>query len=325
MSIFASKRKQPELTQALRADIVAKSYKLHCPRDHNLVNSLEPATVVGIIGNVHSSKSHYLAGLVYELIYEQQLSCIDADVAYIGDTGKTMDERIHAIYQDGDILQTTERGQVGGPFSYRLTRHAQTSMQSKAILTFFDVAGEDCVGLASSADFVRYLFNATGIVLLIDPDGLPSPGRPLSARGNASLTSRAIIDNLADALEAVTGRHAHEQDHIICIAIAKADSADLASPVWPPEFWMTKSEGRIRRSELRASLREYSEQCKRALSLLGGQSLINAAETRFRPGQVFYSAVSATNQAPLDQRWVGAQPVGCTIPLAQILCFSSIE
>ena len=195
------------LSQAERADIVAKNYTLKCPRNHTLVNSAEPTIVVGVIGNVNSSKSHYLVGLIYELIYEQRLAALGADIGYIGDTGTVMDQRINSVYRDGVILNNTERGEVDGPFSYRLSRHVRTSAESKAILTFFDVAGEDCVGLARSADFVRYLFNAAGIIVLVDPGGLPAAGQPLRARGEASLTTRAIIDNLADAMEAVTEGH----------------------------------------------------------------------------------------------------------------------
>jgi len=312
------------LSQAERADIVAKNYTLKCPRRHTLVNSTEPTIVVGVIGNVNSSKSHYLVGLVYELIYEQRLAALGADVGYIGDTGTVMDQRINSVYRDGSILNNTERGAVDGPFSYRLSRHMRTSAESKAILTFFDVAGEDCVGLARSADFVRYLFNAAGIIVLVDPGGLPAVGQPLRARGEASLTTRAIIDNLADAMEAVTGRPSYEQDQIVCLTIAKADAANLPAEVWPPAEDLLSSNNEIAYdSRIRKRLREYSDDCRDALARIGGRSLISAAESRFERSHIFYSAVSATNQSPINGSWAAAQPIGCSIPLAQILNFSN--
>jgi len=312
------------LTQAERADIVAKNYTLKCPRNHTIINSAEPTIVVGIIGNVNSSKSHYLVGLVYELIYEQRLAALGADIGYIGDTGTVMDQRIHSVYRDGAILPNTERGDVDGPFSYRFSRHVRTSAESKAVLTFFDVAGEDCVGLARSADFVRYLFNAAGIIVLIDPGGLPAVGQPLRPRGEASLTTRAIVDNLADAMEAVTGKPSYEQEQVICLTIAKADAANLPAEVWPPDDDLLSSHNEIAYdSRVRRRLQDYSNECRNALAKIGGQSLIGAAETRFERSRVFYSAVSATNQAPLNGSWLGAQPVGCSIPLAQILNFSN--
>lgn len=312
------------LSQAERADIVAKNYTLRCPRRHTLVNSAEPTIVVGVIGNVNSSKSHYLVGLIYELIYEQRLAALGADVGYIGDTGTVMDQRINSVYRDGTILHNTERGAVDGPFSYRLSRHIRTSAESKAVLTFFDVAGEDCVGLARSADFVRYLFNAAGIIVLVDPGGLPAIGQPLRPRGEASLTTRAIIDNLADAMEAVTGRPSYEQDQMICLTIAKADAANLPAEVWPPAEDLLSSSNEIAYdSRIRKRLREYSDDCRDGLARIGGRSLISAAESRFERSHIFYSAVSATNQSPINGSWAGAQPIGCSIPLAQILNFSN--
>ncbi len=317
-------RDNANLTQSERADIVAKNYTLKCPRNHILVNSAEPTIVVGVIGNVNSSKSHYLVGLIYELIYEQRLAVLGADVGYIGDTGTIMDQRINSVYRDGTILNNTERGSVDGPFSYRLSRHVRTSAESKAVLTFFDVAGEDCVGLARSADFVRYLFNAAGIIVLVDPGGLPAVGQPLRARGEASLTTRAIIDNLADAMEAVTGRPSYEQDQIICLTIAKADAANLPAEVWPPADDLLSSNNEIAYdARVRKRLREYSDECRDALAKIGGRSLISAAESRFERSHIFYSAVSATNQSPLNGSWAGARPIGCSIPLAQILNFSN--
>lgn len=318
---FGGGRAVTPLTRAQRADIVAKNYKLECPRGHNLVNSLEPTDVVGIIGNVNSSKSHYLAGLVYELIHEQRLATFGADVAYIGDTGSVMDERIDAVYRRGEILPNTERGFIDGPFSYKLTRQVGTAAESTSVLTFFDVAGEDCVGLARSADFVRYLFNAAGIILLVDPGGLPFPGRPLEPRGDVALTTRAIVDNLADAMEAVTGLPSREQPQIISVAIAKADIADLPPEVWPPDIWPWKPEKAPPTSDIRSSLQTYSETCKKALRDIGGQAIIAAAETKFDRRNLFYSAVSATNQIPLEGRWCGPNPVGCSVPLAQLLWF----
>ena len=322
--LFKGRRHPSSLTRAQRADIVAKSYRLQCPKGHDLVNALEPEFVVGVIGDVNSGKSHYLTGLVYELIHEQGLSPIDVDVAYIGDTGRAMDERIAEVYLRRKVLSRTERSMVGGPFSYRLTRDTRTTTEARSILTFFDVAGEDCTDLARQSDYARYLFDATGIVLLIDPASLPSPGPALTQRSNIPLSTRAIIDNLADALEIVTGMTARELDQIVCIAIAKADSVDLPTGIWPPEFWSPASKELVRPSELRASLKDYSKQCKQALWDLGAQSIINAAETRFRSDRVCYSAVSATSQAPIDGIWENPHPIGCSVPLAQILSLAGI-
>jgi hypothetical protein len=237
-----------------------------------------------------------------------------------------MDERIDAIYRRNEILPNTERGQVGGPFSYGMTRNAATYRESRADLTFFDVAGEDCVDMARSADIARYIFDATGIVLLIDPGGLPRPGgSPITPRGTVSLTSRAIVDNLANAMESVTGVKSRDLEQVISIAIAKADSVSLPVSVWPPRFWLEEFDGPLPPTEIRHALESYSQQCRSVLASLGGSSIISAAETRFDKENIYYSAVSATSQQPLDGTWYMPEPIGCSIPLAQILTFGDTD
>lgn len=326
-SFITSWRKPSQLTKAQRANIVAMNFRLKCVKGHELINSLDPTVVVGVIGNVGSSKSHYLAGLVYEIIHEERLRAFRTDVAYIGDTGKQMDERVSDIYAKGIVLQRTEGGTLSGPFSYRLTRNLGTPVEIKEVLTFFDVAGEDCTGeLARSADFVRYIFDATGIIILIDPGGLPvSENRLLAREEKIELTTRAIIDNLANALEQVTGKPSREQRHIICIAIAKADTVTLPQGVWPPDVWTTVATRRMSNSKIRGMLKDYSEQCRGGLADIGGQTIISAAEARFRPNRIFYSAVSATSQSPDDGKWPSPHPMGCSIPLAQALWFADEE
>jgi Double-GTPase 2 len=326
-SFMSSWRKPTSLTKAERANIAAMSFRLKCPNNHELINSLDPTVVVGVIGNTGSSKSHYLAGLVYEIIHEERLKALGADVAYIGDTGKEMEERIKDVYARGTVLPRTEGGNLSGPFSYRLTRNLGATTEIKEVLTFFDVAGEDCTGeLARSAEFVRYIFDATGIILLIDPGGLPlTENRLLAREEKIELTTRAIIDNLANALEVVTGRPSREQRHIICITIAKADSVTIPQGVWPPDVWTSVATRRMSNSKTRGLLRDYSERCRAGLADIGGEAVINAAEARFRRSRIFYSAVSATSQAPEDDKWPAPHPMGCSIPLAQTLWFADEE
>lgn len=69
-SLASRWHKSAQPTKAQRASIVAMNYRLKCVKDHELINSLDPTVVVGVIGNVGSSKSHYLAGVVYEIIHE---------------------------------------------------------------------------------------------------------------------------------------------------------------------------------------------------------------------------------------------------------------
>jgi hypothetical protein len=232
------RRPRPVDPQAIRerAAIVAEGWKPYCPENHPLSDSLEPPRVIGIIGNVLSSKTHYLVGLVNELINRQSLHLFNADISYIGDTGQEMAALIRRIYIDKEVLPSTERGAIGGPFTYRLTIGDPSESRSY-VLVFFDVAGEDCSRLQASATIARYLFSAVGIVILIDPDGIPNPDQPLVARGAAPLADRSIIDILADGISRVTGVMAFENSPTIAIAVAKADSVSWNDGEYPPAFW----------------------------------------------------------------------------------------
>lgn len=297
-----------------RADIVAQGWQPWCPEGHRLPPTLYPSFVVGVVGNVNSSKSHYLAGTVLELITRRELKPFGVDISYLGDPSDSiMKERIEAVYARGEVLPNTEREQIDGPFSYRMT-FGEVTAESSRELSFFDVAGEDCTSLQRSAAFVRYLYKAAGIVVLLDPDGIPSPGHPFQSKGGAKLVDREIIDTLANGIEQVTGIDPRSRsDLAIVIAVSKADSVDWVDSEWPVSISDLPREGRA------ARLRAMSEASRTELLRLGGGGIVDAAEARFNKSQVFYTRVSATNQAPIGGGWQDPEPVGCSVPLAMIL------
>jgi hypothetical protein len=316
------RRKPSEDKMQSRAEIAAQGFQPYCPREHQLPDSLGQPRIIGVIGNVNASKSHFLAGAIFELIHRQSLHCLEMDVAYLGDSGKTMDTRIEKVYSQGEVLPNTEKGTIDGPFSYRLTTDVNQSPQDYT-LSFFDVAGEDCISLTRSVEFARYLFDAIGIIILLDPDGLPRPGRPLATKGTAALATRAIVDILTESIERVTGAKAKERDQMIVLALAKADSADLKESIWPPDFWTDPSSEAAHLHEVRSALRTYSDDCRGEIIRLGGRGIVDAAELNFGRQNVMCAAISATNQEPIDKTWPSPEPVGCSIPIAQIFSFSS--
>lgn len=314
------------LTRQQRADIVAREYVLRCPRGHVLSNSLTPASVIGLIGNICSGKSHFLAGLAFEIVFQNRLNALGLDVSQADSGGLSLDRYIQRVYVQGEVLALTERGRVDGPFAYVATQNSSIHRYLRTDLTFFDVAGEEFASIRRSADIVRYIFDAKGIILLIDPGGLPRADKPLSPRDpSLPLATRAMVDNLADALEAVTGTSAREQKNVLAVVISKADSVSLSPDFWPPRFWLEPSASTLDRSGLEDALRQYSSQSRDALVELGGGSIVRAAEARFGHEKVWFSAASATNQQAVDGKWSNPEPIGCSIPLAQILTFGDLD
>ncbi len=164
-----------------RAVLVSQGWKPYCPTCGNLLpDTTYPVQVIGIIGNFNSSKSHYLAGLAYELTTMQPLRPLGIEVSYIPAAGVSLDGQINLIYAKREVLPHTERGSAYGPYIYRLTRRSG-GLEGSSVLAFFDIAGEDATSHIESAKLARYIFHAAGIVLLLDPDGLPREGSTLEA------------------------------------------------------------------------------------------------------------------------------------------------
>jgi len=316
----------PSLTKQQRADIAAKNYTLSCPYGHRLTNSLASTSVIGLIGNVYSGKSHFLAGLAYEIVYQNRLEALGIDVFSEDASGIAMDDRIRTVYGEGRVLPATERGLIGGPYTYRAIRGSGTRRQARTDLTFFDIAGEECFNVSRSASLLSYIFDAKGIILLVDPGGLPSRDQPLNSRNDISpLATRAMVDSLADAIETVTGIPARNWPNVISVVITKFDSVPLASEIWPPEFWLDGSQLPDGRSDASRALKAYSTRSRDALVELGGGGIAAAAETRFGEDKVYFAAASATNQEAVDGKWLNPMPVGCSIPLAQIMTFGNLD
>jgi len=102
-----------------RATILSQGWKPYCPTCGKLLpETTHPVQVIGIIGNYNSSKSHYIAGLTYELTTEQPLRSLGVDVSHIPGAGVSMDAQINLIYAKREILPHTERGSAYGPYIY---------------------------------------------------------------------------------------------------------------------------------------------------------------------------------------------------------------
>jgi hypothetical protein len=64
---------------------------------------------------------------------------------------------------------------------------------------------------------------------------------------------------------------------------------------------------------------EYSRSSRAELIRLGAEGLVRAAEKRFNAAHVYYSRVSATGESPANGKWRNPRPVGCALPVVQIL------
>jgi hypothetical protein len=228
-----------------------------------------------------------------------------------------MDEQIKLIYAEKKVLPHTERGSVYGPYMYRLTRRSG-GIEESAILIFFDLAGEDSRSLRIVAKVARHIFDATGIVLLLDPDGLPREGATLeSIDPNTRLIDRSLIDTPADLIRDVKGVSPRQRNQQLVVTMAKADKLRLPESLYPPPS-LIGSSGRAVRKQLTA----YSRECATQMELIGAGSVVEAAYSRFGQANVHFAMISATGEDPKNGSWVSPAPRGCSLPIAQILLAS---
>ncbi|MCL2622279.1 MAG: hypothetical protein FWD31_01330 [Planctomycetaceae bacterium] len=132
-------------------------------------------TVIAIVGARETGKSHYIAVLIQLIrqLYRKfgwTLSALDDD---------TMDYYRRVFYEplylrNESLTQTstaTGNEDVKKPLLYSLNFFGKNQT---VILAFFDSAGEDLTSLSKMRRLYRYINNADGIILLLDPLLVPS-------------------------------------------------------------------------------------------------------------------------------------------------------
>ncbi|MCL2348400.1 MAG: hypothetical protein FWC50_09080 [Planctomycetaceae bacterium] len=140
--------------------------------------------VIAVIGSKETGKSNYIAVLIqriYELYEQFHWTLLAMDDA----TMKLYNRVFYApLYQKGQAVETTQTGHanqdVRRPLLYSLSMTRGRELKT-ITLAFFDTAGEDLSDreasdfdvIESMAKINRYIYNAAGIILLVDPLRIP--------------------------------------------------------------------------------------------------------------------------------------------------------
>jgi double-GTPase-like protein len=186
-----------------------------CPRCHSelpLHFARIPSRLIAVIGARDSGKTVYITVLLREL--KQRVGpCFNASV--VGSDELTRQrfgaEYERPLYDEGVLAAVTRSAGtmaagVVPPLVFRLSvdrRHMGRARESRSLLSFFDTAGEDLTSQRSVDTHVRYLANADGVIVVLDPlqmagaRRLATPGSRLPARG-------AGVDGALNALVRVT-------------------------------------------------------------------------------------------------------------------------
>ncbi len=155
-----------------------KSHVRICPHCHKALPDtfgLQDDFIIAVIGARNVGKSHFLAVLI-EHIRQQVGLRFNMSIEFVDeDTHQRYMEHFYTpIFRDQRTIEATPSARtaplVRTPLLYRLSRrdHANT-LEELGTLAFFDTAGEDLDNLDTIQRLNKYILNADGIILLLDP------------------------------------------------------------------------------------------------------------------------------------------------------------
>lgn len=164
--------------------------------------------VIAIIGSKSTGKSNYIAVLIqricelYERFHWTLLAMDDA-------TMKLYNRLFYnPLYEKGHAVAETQTGHantgVRQPLLYSLSI-TQGNRLKTITLAFFDTAGEDLSDkkevdidvIESMAKINRYIYNASGIILLVDPLRIPEIRKKVELSGVSSETMSSLENTAA--------------------------------------------------------------------------------------------------------------------------------
>ena len=182
-----------------------------CPHSHHRLPAqfgMVGHQMLAMVGAADSGKTVYMTVLIHELMNRVgerlDASLMGADDETVKRFASGYEDK---LYEHGEIPKKTERAAARGgqvdPLVFRLSLPARGRLRSApqhTVLSFFDGAGEDFESQASRDVNARYLANADGIILILDPRRMPG------ARRAASLSAPADGDtDVASPLNSLSG------------------------------------------------------------------------------------------------------------------------
>ncbi len=136
----------------------------HLPTDITQLSDFS----IAIIGAKGTGKSHYVACLIERLSELSIYNKWHLQAATEESTRLYTENYRKPLYQDLKTLEQTNRG-VPRPLVFQLRIGGKTIM-----LTFLDAAGEHFDSVEDMSNYTRYLWQASGIICLVDPLQFPA-------------------------------------------------------------------------------------------------------------------------------------------------------
>lgn len=315
----------PEPTMADLADWLARGHQPQCPLGHALPLQVveRDNIVIGLVGEPGSSKSHYLAALVMEIIESNVLAKAGYDVGLASSCRPvfTRDYQVPLFQKRRPLAATApliDEEDNGSRLPIILVmRDAATGHETNII--FYDPSGEQLNSPAVVAQYNRFLFVADALFFFVPPavlPGLRSCVPHLDNDRQTMLQTKGMIDELELQLRQARGLTRGTVDVTAAVLLAKADLCRgvpgfddrlLEQPDYAAET-MEQTQHRIQQDTRDVS--QFMTQAK-------GDNLVMGLAARFR--DLSFHAVSATGCALEDGTYPSVRPTRCVDPLLSLL------
>jgi hypothetical protein len=273
-----------------------------CPHCHQALPSsagtLEDR-VIAIVGAADAGKSHYIAALV------DRLQKVSSGLGFTVTPANELTERRYRRdfsrhLERRRTIPPTESGssrdaQVRLPLVYKLQPRGSGGEARGVHLVFFDMAGEDTGSVERLNLVSRYLFAASGILLLVDPlqlAGVRSQVDPAQLQEHTPAV-RGLLGRCADVVHGGQRRGGRSRVPL-AVGITKLDAIEPLLGPWSTLRSHPRTDGGVDLAdiynvdaELRAQLEEWGESW-----------LVNDADGAFERARFF--ALSSLGGAPVD-------------------------
>jgi hypothetical protein len=185
---------------------------------------------IALLGAKASGKSNYIGVLINEIKKKMAspFNC-SLSMACSQESKKAYDDLYYRpLYKEGRTAMATAEGEAPPPLIFPLRfMDVKNRIVNMAALTFYDTAGENLNDKNVMHQFNRYITNASGIILLLDPLQVPNIRNKLIANGFNSLPPQntEIYDVLSIIIDVIRNvRNIKGQIHIpLALVFTKID------------------------------------------------------------------------------------------------------
>jgi len=166
---------------------------------------------IALLGAKASGKSNYIGVLINE-IRKKMSSPFNCSLSMTcsKESKEAYDEYYYRpLFTAGRTVQATDAGVEVPPLIFPLRfMNAKNKIVNMAALTFYDTAGENLDDKSAMHQFNRYITNAKGIILLLDPLQVPNIREKLTANGFKGLPAQnteiySVLSIIIDVIRGV--------------------------------------------------------------------------------------------------------------------------